>query len=93
MAVVLELALAFAQDAADPRAPAHEAGVLCQQPRFFCFLRITHSDKVEPLEFLEFFVKGARLLWARTDRLQQLHSLLRLLCVFSHLGSVLFAQT
>ena len=64
-----------------------------RQRRFFCSLRIAHSDKMEPLEFLEFFVKGARLLWARTIRLQQLHSLLWLLCVFSNLGNLLFAQS
>src|ERR1700719_2042410 len=34
----------------------------------------------------------ARLPSARTDRLQQLHSLLWLLCVFSSLGNLLFAQ-
>ena len=50
------------------------------------------SDKVEPLAFMEFSVKGARLLWARTDRLQQLHSFLWLLCVFNNLGNLLFAQ-
>ena len=30
--------------------------------------------------------------WARTDRLQQLHSFLWLLCVFSNLGNLFFAQ-
>ena len=29
--------------------------------------------------------------WARTIRLQQLHQLLSLLCVFSNLGNLLFA--
>jgi len=36
-----------------------------RQRRFFCSLRIAHSDKMEPLKFLEFFVKAARLLWAQ----------------------------
>jgi len=31
--------------------------------------------------------------WARTDRLQQLHFLFWLLCVFSNLGNLLFAQS
>jgi hypothetical protein len=35
----------------------------------------------------------AHLPWARTDRLQQLHFLLCLLCVFSNLGNLLFAQS
>lgn len=35
----------------------------------------------------------AHLPWARTIRLQQLHRLLTLLCVFSNLGNVLFAQS
>jgi hypothetical protein len=35
----------------------------------------------------------ARLPWARTDRLQQLYSLLWLLCVFNNLGNLLFAQS
>ena len=34
---------------------------------------------------------AALLPWARTDRLQQLHSLFWLLCVFSNLGNLLFA--
>jgi hypothetical protein len=34
----------------------------------------------------------AHLPWARNDRLQQLHSFLWLLCVFSNLGNLLFAQ-
>ena len=37
--------------------------------------------------------EGARLPWAHTSRLQQLHSFLCLLCVFSNLGSLLFAQS
>jgi len=32
------------------------------------------------------------MLWARTIRLQQLYQLLSLLCVFSNLGNLLFAQ-
>jgi hypothetical protein len=39
-----------------------------------------------------FLPNAARLPWARTDRLQQLHSFLWLLCVFSNLGNLLFAQ-
>ena len=35
----------------------------------------------------------AHLPWARTIRLQQLHHLLCLLCVFSNLGNLLFAQS
>jgi hypothetical protein len=40
-----------------------------------------------------FFMTAARLPWARTDRLQQVHSLFWLLCVFSKLGNLLFAQS
>ena len=40
-----------------------------------------------------FFQNAARLPWARTIRLQQLHQLLSLLCVFSNLGNLLFAQS
>jgi hypothetical protein len=34
----------------------------------------------------------ARLTWAHDTRLEELHSLLQLLCVFSNLGSLLFAK-
>ena len=37
--------------------------------------------------------RAARLPWARTIRLQQLYQLLSLLCVFSNLGNLLFAQS
>ena len=37
--------------------------------------------------------KSTRLPWARTIRLQQLHQLLRLLCVFNNLGNLLFARS
>jgi hypothetical protein len=36
--------------------------------------------------------QGARLSWARTDRLQPLHSLFWLLCVFSNLGNLLLLK-
>src|SRR6266403_981931 len=39
-----------------------------------------------------FFMTAARLPWARTIRLQQLYQSLPLLCVFSNLGNLLFAQ-
>src|ERR1700727_2803019 len=37
--------------------------------------------------------KRKNLPWARTIRLQQLHQLLSLPCVFSNLGNLLFAQS
>jgi len=40
-----------------------------------------------------FFMTAARLPWARTIRLQQLYQSLSLLCVFSNLGNLLFAQS
>jgi hypothetical protein len=50
------------------------------------------SDKVEPLEFMDFFVKGARLPWAHATRLQQLHRLLLTTNVSNKSGNLLFAQ-
>jgi len=39
------------------------------------------------------FMTAAHLPWARTDRLQQLHSQFWLLCVFGNLENLLFAQS
>jgi hypothetical protein len=60
----------------------------CQDIR----MRVLHSDG--PLEnTLDSSPRKARLPWARTDRLQQLHYHLPcLLCVFSNLGNLLFAH-
>ena len=58
----------------------------------FLFSSDYDSDKVEPLEFMEFFVKGARLLWAHVTRLQQLRPLLLTTNVSNKSGNLLFAQ-
>jgi hypothetical protein len=63
-----------------------------QQPLFFALFKLRIRTEMEPLEFLEFIVKGARLLWAHATRLQQLHRLLPTTNVSNKSGNLLFAQ-
>ena len=73
--------------------PTHLARRMGSRPLVKIVLRLQRLlERLECLKSKNASLKIASLPWARTDRLQQLHSLFWLLCVFSNLGNLLFAQ-